>query len=85
VSAWAIGHTEGMCEQLIATIDSALGYPNAETRTTTHAAVREHPGGGEFAVSLDGLDITAPWLATALFEFDVVTRLPDDWSPVGYA
>jgi hypothetical protein len=84
MSAWAVGHNEAMCEQLVAVIDAQLGYPNAAARTLTHAEVREHPAGGEFAVSLDRLDINAPWLVTALFEFDVVTRLPDDWAPAGY-
>lgn len=67
---------------LVLLIDTALGYPR--DGTTTHAVPRKHPAANEWAVALDRLDLSAPWLAGFLAGIEVVEHLPDDWFPGGY-
>lgn len=69
-------------EVLIATIDEHQGYPR--DGTTTHAVPVAHPEVLEWAVALDGLDVSEPWLSAAVEGLWVFERLDADWFPGGY-
>lgn len=79
MGAHAITTSEADAVVLIAAIDAVLGYPR--DGTTTHAIPWEHSEGGEWAVPLDGLDLTSSWLLDALTGLEVVGVLPADWWP----
>jgi len=77
VSHYAITTNESDAVVLVAAIDAVQGYPR--DGTTTHDVPREHPAGGEWAVALDGLDLSAAWLVDALAGLEIVERLSADW------
>lgn len=80
--SYALTDTLADAEALVAQIDTHLGYPR--NGTTTHAVPREHPTVALWAIALDRLDVSEPWLADALVDLSVVDRLDDDWNPGGY-
>lgn len=80
--SYALTDTLADATALIATIDAHLGYPR--DGTTTHAVPRAHPTVATWAVALDRLDVSDPWLADALTDLWIVEHLDADWTPGGY-
>lgn len=82
MSHYAITTNESDAVVLVAAIDAVQGYPR--DGTTTHDVPRKHPTAAQWAVALDGLDLSEPWLVVALNGREPVERLPDDWFHGGY-
>lgn len=76
----ALTDTLAEAEALIAAIDARQGYPR--DGTITHAVPVAHPTLAQWAVPLDGLDLsTVTDLTEGLW---LVDRLPADWIEEGY-
>lgn len=74
--------SQAAAEDLVESIDAVQGYPR--DGTVTHDVPRKHPIAAQWAVALDGLDLSEQWLVVALNGREPVERLPDDWFPGGY-
>lgn len=56
---WAIFADQAAFDTWVAGVDSALGYPNATTKTDTYASAIEHPESDDDRV-LTGIDTECP-------------------------